>query len=520
MAETVIFTELTIASTEFYINSDIGKYTAYISPAPFIPEVGATYRVVWDREEYTCVAQDGSAIIPGSSFIGDATLFGLSGNGEPFIIGGMATSPMNVIAMKDTEATEHTVAIYQVVEEIDDTTILAEQEVTGFSTATSVELACSGELVAGETYNVIWDSVEYACVAYDAPDGSCVAIGNGVLGELSDTGEPFIIMYAPGYGWLCMALIYNSENSAWSPNTLVDEHDVGIYRTVGSGAGYAPNDVSILNYHQTPVNYRSVPKIWLTHPSSTDDNQILVPFTYGEIIDKVRIEPNFTNGDMDISVPEGSLVTDAIILKPVDLLPENIRKGTEVAGICGDFIGDTESVIVGPDGDVMLDLADGNMVITPSTEDKVISSVTIIKPQTLAPENIRSGVNIAGVEGDYFIGTEEAEVELSLSNGDQIVLPSSDDLTISRVVIKKPATLAPENIAKDVVIAGVKGSYSGGSDVISDPSLQYFAYNINSDQKTITLYKSLEQRLYETTGSYNITIPANISGYRVIISCE
>lgn len=116
--EEVLFAEQTIASTEFSVYPTTGKYTAFINPAPFVPEVGETYRVVWDGVEYTCAAQDGGALIEGATFIGAATLFGLAGNNEPFIIGGQATSPMNVIALNDTEATEHTVAIYQ------DTTVI------------------------------------------------------------------------------------------------------------------------------------------------------------------------------------------------------------------------------------------------------------------------------------------------------------------------------------------------------------------------------------------------------------
>lgn len=53
---------------------------------------------------------------------------------------------------------------------------------------------------------------------------------------------------------------------------------------------------------------------------------------------------------------------------------------------------------------VVLDLADGDQVVSPSTDDKVLSQVTIQKPQTLVPGNIAEGVDIAGVVGTMSSG--------------------------------------------------------------------------------------------------------------------
>lgn len=56
------------------------------------------------------------------------------------------------------------------------------------------------------------------------------------------------------------------------------------------------------------------------------------------------------------------------------------------------------------------------------------------------------------------IPTEEKTVELALASGNQIVNPTAGK-NISKVTITKPATLIPENIKKDVTIAGVLGTY-------------------------------------------------------------
>ena len=59
------------------------------------------------------------------------------------------------------------------------------------------------ELIAGETYKVVWDGTEYTCVAEDAlyqNNIPVVSIGNKSIGEMGeDTGEPFVIASNSGY---------------------------------------------------------------------------------------------------------------------------------------------------------------------------------------------------------------------------------------------------------------------------------------------------------------------------------
>ena len=49
---------------------------------------------------------------------------------------------------------------------------------------------------------------------------------------------------------------------------------------------------------------------------------------------------------------------------------------------------------------VELDMSKGNQVVTP-VAGYVMSAVTVNKPDTLVPENIKAGVNIGGVIGTY-----------------------------------------------------------------------------------------------------------------------
>ena len=58
--------------------------------------------------------------------------------------------------------------------------------------------------------------------------------------------------------------------------------------------------------------------------------------------------------------------------------------------------------------------------------------------------------------------SQEKTVNLSMASGNQVIIPD-DGYTLSKVTVTKPDTLIPDNIKKDVNIGGVVGSMSGGS---------------------------------------------------------
>ena len=63
---------------------------------------------------------------------------------------------------------------------------------------------CDGELVVGQTYEVIWDGNSYSCVAYAVETiGNAPAIGNGsIAGASGGNGEPFFCYFFNGkLGW-------------------------------------------------------------------------------------------------------------------------------------------------------------------------------------------------------------------------------------------------------------------------------------------------------------------------------
>ena len=111
---------------------------------------------------------------------------------------------------------------------------------------------------------------------------------------------------------------------------------------------------------------------------------------------------------------------------------------------------------------VDLAMASGNQIISPDA-GKNLSKVTVTKPSTLVAGNIKTGVSIGGVTGTLEASKEEEtkEVDLAMSSGNQTITPTSGKV-LSQVVVKKPATMLPENIKKNVNIGGVTGTLESG----------------------------------------------------------
>lgn len=55
------------------------------------------------------------------------------------------------------------------------------------------------------------------------------------------------------------------------------------------------------------------------------------------------VEPDFAGGDMAVEIPAGELVTALTIQKPNTLVPENIAQGINIAGVMGAFAGSAGS---------------------------------------------------------------------------------------------------------------------------------------------------------------------------------
>lgn len=229
-------------------------------------------------------------------------------------------------------------------------------------------------------------------------------------------------------------------------------------------------------------------------------------FVHGEMVEKT-VAPDFSEGDVEIKAAENTFISKVTIEKPEDLSPENIREGKEIGGVTGSaFVVDmVETVILEEKTYDDFSEVEGTGIYAPSfayefnfvvgetyyvvwdDEEYVcvayeVDGLTGIGNAAIAGMGEDTGepflmgdngwVAIATLETDasHVIGVsqkaredaETAVVKLSLADGDQEVTPSASDKVLTKVSIKKPETLVPENIAKDVEIAGVVGTHAGG----------------------------------------------------------
>ena len=166
------------------------------------------------------------------------------------------------------------------------------------------------------------------------------------------------------------------------------------------------------------------------------------------------------SGNQVVTPASGKHLTKVTITKPATLAAGNIKSGVNIGGVTGTLSpAKTEQAKT-----VDLAMASGNQVVSPDS-GKVLSGVTITKPATLVASNIKKGVTIGGVAGSYAptFTTETKTVDLAMGSGNQVISKSSGKDGMTQVTITKPSTMLPANIKKGVNIGGVVGSLEAPS---------------------------------------------------------
>lgn len=166
------------------------------------------------------------------------------------------------------------------------------------------------------------------------------------------------------------------------------------------------------------------------------------------------------SGNQVVTPASGKHLTKVTITKPATLAAGNIKSGVNIGGVTGTL----SPAKAEQAKTVDLAMASGNQVVSPDS-GKVLSGVTITKPTTLVASNIKKGVTIGGVAGSYnpTFTTETKTVALAMGSGNQVISKSSGKDGMTQVTITKPSTMLPANIKKGVNIGGVTGTYEGES---------------------------------------------------------
>lgn len=163
-----------------------------------------------------------------------------------------------------------------------------------------------------------------------------------------------------------------------------------------------------------------------------------------------------------VEPPEGyDGLSKATVNAPENLSAENIKAGVDIAGVVGGY--DNRL----PEQEKSVKATAFPTDVTPD-DGKVLSKATVTAPENLVAENIRKDVGIAGVVGTYDPQPDLETVTLTPTVLPTTVVADAGYDGLKQVNVEKPVDLESENIKAGVNIAGVVGSYSPGVEGMTD----------------------------------------------------
>ena len=190
------------------------------------------------------------------------------------------------------------------------------------------------------------------------------------------------------------------------------------------------------------------------------DSITITPSTTSQTI----VPPTGVDGYDDITV---SAVTAAI---DADIVAGNIKSGVEILGVAG----------------TVVELAGETATVTPSTTSQTITptgtsngltevtveAVTSAIDADIVAGNIKAGVSILGVTGDYAGEAPTLEtLTVTPTTTSQTLTPTSgtdgfDEVVVSAVTSSIDPDIVAGNIKQGVEILGVTGTYAGEAPVL------------------------------------------------------
>lgn len=172
-----------------------------------------------------------------------------------------------------------------------------------------------------------------------------------------------------------------------------------------------------------------------------------------------KVALSMTSGNQIIDSTSGKYMTQVTVEKPSTLIPSNIKKDVNIGGVVG--------AIPEITANVLLDKVSANSESLNVTGDTAILNVHIF----LDP-------NDTAVEGNMILpelGTATKPVTVPTGiividpkwyeNSSYINYPANIGRLIRKVQLNKPTGLIPSNIKKGAYIGGIEGTFEGGVDL-------------------------------------------------------
>ena len=148
--------------------------------------------------------------------------------------------------------------------------------------------------------------------------------------------------------------------------------------------------------------------------------------------------------------------------------------------------GGTTAPLVFPDG---FSAAVGAISTAPVLQEKAVT-ITANGTSSIVPDEGKDGLSKVDVTVNVpTTPTQEKTVSLSMADGDQVVTPDNGKV-LTKVTVQKPATLTPENVKKDVNIGGAVGTLESSAPA---KELNYDGVNFVSWDGTVVETWTLEE---------------------------
>lgn len=358
------------------------------------------------------------------------------------------------------------------------------------------------KIMPSREYEVVFDGTKHTCMGkflLDENGNLVVYIGNGgIVGYSEDTGEPFIIAYQvtqegafadviattlggdshivsvtkadgvlieqefDGFGFESifngniLQLYYSVADLIVGENYNL-KIDGTEYQCEAKSETFDEMDMIVLgNLRLASEDYENTGESFLIATASPIASE--TPFGITSIV--MQADSEKTSYTIGISPAEKAKTGVDIVLydrtgEPVTY--EGIETITTDTPTDGERATFTYGTLLGG-VEIEPNFKNGNQKIS-VPDGNLVKEATVKKPETLLPKYIKKNIEIAGIVGEFVGDETEKTVELAMADGDQVIKADTDTV-MTKVIVKKPETLIGDNIVKGVEIAGVAGTHS------------------------------------------------------------
>lgn len=167
---------------------------------------------------------------------------------------------------------------------------------------------------------------------------------------------------------------------------------------------------------------------------------------YGDSLTETKIiDLLLANGNQGVLPTPGKTMNKVVIMRPSTLIPENIKRNVNIAGVNGEYDGSgipgverdsSENIVISNDAEnIYVNGFDSVVNLKYDTTLKLnLANDPVITTDNLIPENIKYGVNILNVEGTYIGDNVTQEKSITPTRSTQAVTPDSGKL-LSKVIV-------------------------------------------------------------------------------------